>query len=65
MPSYRIYPLNPAGRVGAPIDADCADDAAAILAARDVDVRERHGCEVWQLTRFLGRFHFTAEPPPR
>jgi len=63
MPFYRIYPLNPAGRVGAPLDAECEDDIAAILAARELDERERHGCEVWQLTRFLGRFHFTSESP--
>jgi hypothetical protein len=61
MPHYRIYPLNPAGRIGAPVDADCPDDSAAILAARDLDRRLQTGCEVWELTRFLGRFHFYAD----
>jgi hypothetical protein len=60
MPHYRIYPLNSAGRIGAPVDADCPDDASAILTARDLDEQLRNGCEVWQLTRFLGRFHFYA-----
>ncbi len=58
MPHYRIYPLNGAGGPGAPVDAECADDSAALLAARDFDERLRHGCEVWELTRFLGRFYF-------
>lgn len=62
MPHYRIYPLNPAGRIGAPVDADCADDAAAIRAAQALQTRVRDGCEVWELTRFLGRFHFRSEP---
>ena len=65
MPQYRIYPLNPAGRIGAPVDAECADDAAAILVARDLQEHVRHGCEVWELTRFLGRFHFQAGHAPR
>lgn len=63
MPHYRIYPLNAAGRIGFPIDADCPDDGAAIRAARELDARLQHGCEVWELTRFLGRFHFHAERP--
>lgn len=66
MPFYRIYPLNPAGRVGAPVDAECPDDAAAIGIAHDLDARMPNGCEVWQLTRFLGRFHFAhGEAGPR
>jgi hypothetical protein len=45
------------------VDAECADDLAAIRAARALDARVRNGCEVWQLTRFLGRFHFPASEP--
>ena len=62
MPFYRIYPLNPAGRVCPPVDAECADDSAALVAASLLEEEVRNGCEVWELTRFLGRFHFAAEP---
>jgi hypothetical protein len=60
MPHYRIYPLNAAGRIGAPVDAECPDDVAALYAARELDQQMQNGCEVWELTRFLGRFHFYA-----
>ena len=33
MAFYRIYPLSPAGRVGAPVVAECADAVAALVAA--------------------------------
>jgi hypothetical protein len=62
MRDYRIYPLTPSGQIDAPVDAECDDDAAAIRAARALDERVRNGCEVWQLTRFLGRFHFPHGP---
>lgn len=57
---YRIYPLTPSGRIDAPVDAECIDDVAALFAARALDELVRNGCEVWELTRFLGRFHFPA-----
>ena len=61
MAFYRIYPLNPAGRVGAPVVAECADDVAALVAASLLVERVSNGCEVWELTRFLGRFHFASK----
>ena len=64
MAFYRIYPLSPAGRVGPPVDAECVDDAAALVAASLLDDRVKDGCEVWELTRFLGRFHFQAPRAP-
>jgi hypothetical protein len=64
MPFYRIYPLSPAGRIGSPIDAECADDAAALVAASLLEEEVADGCEVWELTRFLGRFHFRAAREP-
>jgi hypothetical protein len=64
MPFYRIYPLTPAGRVSPPVDAECADDAAAIVTASLLEDKVANGCEVWELTRFLGRFHFKATRPP-
>jgi len=64
MPFYRIYPLNAAGRVQQPVDAECADDAAALVAASLLEDRVANGCEVWELTRFLGRFHFAGARRP-
>jgi hypothetical protein len=64
MPFYRIYPLSRAGRVCPPIDAECSDDTAALAAASGLDAQVAHGCEVWELTRFLGRFHFAAARNP-
>jgi hypothetical protein len=64
MPFYRIYPLGPNGRVQPPVDAECADDASALVAASLLDDRVANGCEVWELTRFLGRFHFQAPRYP-
>jgi hypothetical protein len=64
MSFYRVYPLDPAGRVLAPLDADCADDTEAIVFARDLGQQVRHGCEVWQMTRFVGRFYFEGARAP-
>ena len=63
MTHYRIYPLNASGRIGRPVDADCPDDTSAIIAARELEARMQHGCEIWELTRFLGRFHFHGAGP--
>jgi hypothetical protein len=58
MSFYRIYPLSPTGGIGTPIDAECADDSSALVAASLLDDEVAYGCEVWETTRFLGRFHF-------
>jgi hypothetical protein len=63
MPYYRIYPLSPSGTVRAPVDAECADDSAAIIAASLLDDQVAYGCELWEFTRFLGRFHFAPTRP--
>lgn len=58
MRDYRIYPLSPTGQTDLPVHAECADDAAALLAARALADQVRNGCEVWELTRF----HFPSPP---
>jgi hypothetical protein len=64
MPHYRIYPLSQTGGVGDPMDAEYIDDATALVAASLLDDKVRNGCEVWETTRFLGRFHFQPTRPP-
>lgn len=61
--TYRIYPLDGSGRIQSPIDLDCEGDTAAIAAARELGLKVRHGCELWHVTRFVGRFHFAAPAP--
>jgi hypothetical protein len=64
MSLYRIYPLDRAGRVGSPMDAEFDDDREAVLYARGLGEKVRDGCEVWRLTHFVGRFHFQPSPEP-
>jgi hypothetical protein len=45
------------------VDEECADDVSAIVAASLLDDKVKNGCEVWELSRFLGRFHFQASRP--
>lgn len=55
MPEYRIYLLDHAGRIRAPaIDAECADDNAALALARQ-SIPGGEEAEVWAGVRCLGR----------
>jgi hypothetical protein len=54
MTSYRVYPLNPAGRIaGAPLLVECMSDAEAIVQGRRLAAGTP--AEVWNLERFVGR----------
>ena len=53
---YRVYPLGLAGHFQPPIELECASDEAAVAALASVHPPLRHGCELWQLKRFIGRY---------
>jgi hypothetical protein len=57
---YRIYPLGPDGRFLPPVEADFASDDAALAEVGRMDLFP-HGCEVWSLTRFVGRYRAAAD----
>lgn len=58
MPHYRFYRLDADSKIVEGIDAECLDDEAAHLAARDILVSDARG-EIWSGTRFVGRFPHT------
>ena len=54
MTHYRIYPLNPAGRItGGGVDVVCADDLAAYRHARYM-LADSGRAEVWSGSRYVG-----------
>ena len=53
---FRVYPLDPNGRYQAPHEVECADDAAALAEAAGLGDRIKHGFDLWQLERFVGRY---------
>jgi hypothetical protein len=53
MAHYRAYILNRDGRIMEAVDLDCADDAAATKAARQLD--DGHDVELWQQARVVTR----------
>jgi len=53
MTSYRIYMLNPKGRVLTGADADCANDEAAFAWARTT-LGDDARAEIWQGARCVG-----------
>jgi len=67
MPSYRFYFTAKINRpVGVPQRLECADDAQAMIKAREmVDKAPPHGSgvEVWEGNRLVGRIPAGAERP--
>jgi hypothetical protein len=55
MPNYRFYFLNQAGHLKHVVTSDCADDAAAVEKARELqrDDPTAAAVEVWDRTRCL------------
>jgi hypothetical protein len=53
MTEYRLYMLNPLGRIQARLDLDCADDETAIAAAHARVPDEL--IEIWQGKRMVHR----------
>ncbi len=54
MPEYRFYFLSRKNRIdGPPRELDCADDEAALIAARQL--LDGQAIEIWQGKRVVGR----------
>ena len=64
MPAYQFYGLSNGLAKPDAEDVVLYDDAAALSYAMRVDFPD--GCDVWQATRFVGRFHraLTVEAAP-
>lgn len=58
MPSYRIYFVDPEGRLGLHRDIECADDQTALEQARRFHPVGL--VEAWQGTRLVGRLEADA-----
>jgi hypothetical protein len=53
---FRIYPLDDRGHYRLPIEVECATDAEAAMAGAALAARIPNGFDLWQLSRFVGRY---------
>ncbi len=60
MPAYQFYRLSDGLAESQASEVVLYNDAAAITQAMAAAFPE--GCDVWQATRFVGRFHRAVEP---
>jgi len=58
---FRIYPLDSKGRYRLPIAVECASDAEAARAGAALRERVKDGFDVWEFSRFAGRFEIGAD----
>jgi hypothetical protein len=54
MPRYRLYFINPGGRIEAAIDLDCQSDDQAI--ARSIEAADGRPMELWERDRRVKSF---------
>lgn len=54
---FRIYPLDSRGRYSPPIEVDARADAEMLAEAELLGSGLKGDFDVWQLSRFVGRFH--------
>ncbi len=58
MPKYQFHRLPEVGKDAEPIEQVLFDDTAALRRAIGAEFPD--GCDVWQDSRFVGRFHRAA-----
>jgi hypothetical protein len=54
---FRLYPLDDRGRYSPPIEVDGHNDADMLASAAQLGAHLKGDFDVWQLRRFVGRFH--------